>query len=122
MATNNSTQLPPKPIPLRVVFILNALMMFLPFIFYYVITSKEITIGGLDPQIMIYTGIAYIISFIPLVYFIVKRNVIGFRIMFIVNVIIALPAKAYIGILVAIVSTLISFFNKKVKEYFLLID
>ncbi|MGB0850080.1 MAG: hypothetical protein ACPGTP_02440 [Bacteroidia bacterium] len=86
------------------------------------ITSKEITIGGLDPQIMIYTGIAYIISFIPLVYFIVKRNVIGFRIMFIVNVIIALPAKAYIGILVAIVSTLISFFNKKVKEYFLLID
>lgn len=116
----SANELPPKPIALRVVFILNALMMFLPFIFYYVITSKEITIGELDPQIMIYTGIAYILSFIPLVYFILKRNVKGFRVMFIVNILIALPASAYIGILVAIISLLISFFNAKVKGYFLI--
>ena len=121
MTTNNlsSNALPGKPIPLRVIFILNALMMILPFIFYYVITSKGIEIGGIDPNYMIYTGIAYIGSFAILVYFILNRNIVGLRIMFLINILIALPAKALIGIGVAIISLVISFLNKKVKAYFL---
>ena len=106
-----------KPILLRVIFVLNALMMILPFVFYYVITNNEITIGGLDPQYMIFTGIAYIISFLFLVFFILKRNIIGARIIFILNVIIAIPAKAYIGILVALISMGLSF-SSKVKAFF----
>ena len=113
----NSTNLAKKPIPLRIIFILNALMMFLPFVFYYVFTTKEISIDGLDPMYMVYTGIAYIISFALLVFFILKRNFIGFRIMFFINILIALPAKAYIGILIAIISIAISF-TPKVKAYF----
>lgn len=121
MSTNAAvpnTVLPEKPIPLRIIFILNALMMVLPFIFYYVITTQEIVIGGLNNTYMIYTGIAYILTFISLVFFILKRNVIGARIIFLLNILIAFPAGAYIGILVAIISLSLSFFNAKVKAYF----
>lgn len=114
----SNDNLPKKPIPLRVIFILNALMMILPFIFYFVITSKGVEIGGIDPMFMIYTGIAYMVSFAALVYFILKRNIMGFRVMFILNFLIALPAKAYIGMVVAVISMLLSFFNGKVKAYF----
>lgn len=107
-----------KPIPLRVIFILNALMMVLPFVFYYVFTTKNITVGDLDPIWMVYTGIAYIISFAVLVYFFINRKLLGARIMFIINILIAIPAGAYIGILIAIISLLLSFFNKKVLAYF----
>ncbi len=106
-----------KPIQLRIIFILNALMMFLPFVFYYVFTTQDISIDGLDPMMMVYTGIAYIISFIILVPSILKRNIILFRIMFGINVLIAIPAAAYIGIVVAIISEALSF-NKKVKAFF----
>ena len=113
----SSNDLPKKPLQLRIIFILNALMMILPFIFYYVFTTKEISIAGLDPMTMVYTGIGYILSFALLVFFILKRNMIGFRIMFFINILIALPASAYIGMLVAIISIALSF-TKKVKAYF----
>ncbi len=106
-----------KPYQLRIIFILNALMMLLPFVFYYVFTTKNITIEGLDPVTIIYTGMAYIVSFGILVLSILKRNMVLFRIMFAVNVVIALPAKAYLGILIALISMLISF-NAKVKGFF----
>ncbi len=106
-----------KPITLRIIFIINALMMILPFIFYYVFTTKEIVIEGINPTYMIYTGIGYIVSFATLVFFILNKNIVGFRAMFLINVLIALPTKAYIGIAVAIISMLISF-SGKVKLYF----
>jgi len=107
-----------KPIPLRIIFLLNALMMILPFVFYYVFTTQNITVGDLDPMYMVYTGVAYILSFAVLVFFLLKRNLWGARLTFILNTLIAIPAGAYIGILVAIVSLTLSFFNKKVLAYF----
>lgn len=107
-----------KPIPLRVIFILNALMMVLPFIFYYVFTTQGIVVGDLDPMYMVYTGIGYILSFGVLVFFLLKRNLWGARIIFFLNILIALPAGAYIGILVAIISLALSFYNQKVLTYF----
>jgi len=107
-----------KPIALRVIFILNALMMILPFVFYGVFTSQNITVGDLKPIWMVYTGIAYIISFIFLVYCLLNRIQLGARIIFVLNIIIAIPVGAYIGILVAIISLSLSFFNKKVLGYF----
>lgn len=113
----HSENLVKKPVLLRVIFILNALMMVLPFIFYFVFTAKGISVGGLDPIYMVYTGAGYIISFALLVYFILKRNIMGARIMFVINILIALPAKAYIGIGVALISIGLSF-STKVKDYF----
>ena len=116
--TENQTEnLVKKPILLRVIFILNALMTILPFVFYYVFTTKDISIGGLEPMHMVYTGIAYIVSFGLLVNFILKRNIMGARIMFVINLLIALPVKAYIGIGFAIISMRLSF-TQKVKDYF----
>lgn len=112
---NNSIK---KPAPLRVIFILNALMMILPFVFYAVITSKNIKIGNLDPILMVYTGLAYIASFAVLVFFLIKRNLVGARIVFLANIAIAIPTGAYIGILIAIISLALSFFNQKVLGYF----
>ncbi|MCP4296612.1 MAG: hypothetical protein GY786_13490 [Proteobacteria bacterium] len=106
-----------KPISLRVVFILNALMGILPFVFYVVVTQKGITIGGLDPIWMTYTGAGYIASFIILVTSILKKNLTLFRMMLFLNILIALPAKAYLGIVVAVVSIVLSF-NKKIRAYF----
>ena len=105
-----------KPIVLRVIFILNALMAILPFIFYYVVTSKNID-TGIEPMLMIYTGIGYIVSFIALVTSILKKKFVIFRIIFFLNVLIAIPAQAYIGVLVAIISILISL-NGKIKTFF----
>jgi len=107
-----------KPIPLRIIFILNALMAILPFIFYWVFTTKNITVGDLDPMWMVYTGIAYILSFTLLVYCLQNRKLLAARIVFVVNILIAIPAGAYIGILVAITSLALSFFNKKILAYF----
>lgn len=107
-----------KPITLRIIFIFNALMMILPFIFYFVFINKGIEINGLNPVYMIYTGIGYILSFACLVLFILKKNIIGLRIIFLLNVLIALPVKAYIGIGVAIISMLLSF-TGRVQRYFL---
>ncbi len=106
-----------KPFTLRIIFILNALMMILPFAFYFVITSKNIEIGGLNPQFMIYTGIAYILTFTAMVYCILNKKMTAFRIIFIINILIAIPASAYIGILVAIISLLLSN-EKRVKAFF----
>ena len=102
---------------MRVIFILNALMMILPFVFYYVFTTKDISIDGLKPIFMVYTGIAYIISFILLVNSILKRNILGARIIFALNFLIALPASAYIGIIVAVVSMGLSY-TSKARQYF----
>ena len=55
-----------KPIQLRIIFILNALMMFLPFLVYFLVTNNKIEMDVV-PMHVIYTGIAYIISFGALV-------------------------------------------------------
>ncbi len=112
-----STTLVKKPILLRVIFILNALMMILPFVFYLVFTTKDISINGLDPNYMLYTGIAYILSFALLVYSILNKKMLMVRILFVINILIALPAKAYIGILVALISMALSF-STSVQTYF----
>tara|TARA_B100000497_G_C7658460_1_gene396467 strand:- start:499 stop:813 length:315 start_codon:yes stop_codon:yes gene_type:complete len=96
---------------------MNALMMVLPFGFYYAFTTNEISIDGLHPNTMLYTGIAYIASFIALVFSILKRNLALFRLLLIINFLIALPAKAYIGMVIEVISILLSF-HKKVKKFF----
>ena len=86
--------------------------------FYYVFTTKNIQVGDLDPMWMVYTGIAYIISFAGMVSMILKRNYLGIRIIIGLNVLIAIPASAFIGMAIAAVSFGLTF-NKKVKAYFL---
>ena len=105
-----------KTTPLRILMALNAMMMFLPFVFYFVIIKNNFEVG-VDPTWMLYTGLGYIVSFSALVFFVLTRNILGLRIVIGINVIIAIPVSAFIGWIVVIVSIVLSF-NKKVKAYF----
>lgn len=106
-----------KPILLRIIFILNAFKALLAFGFYAVFTIKGISIGGLDPTLILYTAIGYVATFAALVFFILRKSQLGTRIVHLVDVIISLPAGAYIGIVIAVVSFVIGF-HGKVKAYF----
>jgi hypothetical protein len=97
-----------KPLLLKVIIILNALMMFLPFLVYYLVTSEKIVMDVVPIEV-IFTGIAYIISFAVLMYFISKRNLIAIRSVFIINFLIAQPVGVNGGIVVAVVSIILSF-------------
>ena len=112
------TQSLKKPIPLRITFILNGILMFLPFLFYFVATSKGKDFG-IEPMWMIYTGIGYILSFTLMVFSILNKKYLLFRIAFILTILISLPTKAYIGIVVAVISLILSF-NNKIEKYFLI--
>ena len=114
----HSIQTVKKPAALRIIFLLNALMMVLPFGFYYVFVTNNIQIGNLDPIWMVYTGLAYIVSFTILVFFLVNRKIWGARGIFIINILIGIPAGAYIGILVAVISLVLSIINRSVLTYF----
>ena len=106
-----------KPLPVRAIFILNAIMIPLPLVFFTVVTTRNIDLGGLDPVVMLYTAAAYAVSFAALVYCLRARNGVGVRLVVIANVLIALPAKAYIGIGVAVVSMWLSY-RPDARRYF----
>ena len=106
-----------KPIPLRAIFILNALKILLSFGIYIVFTAKDISIGGLDPIFILYTALGYLATFGAMVFFILRKNILGLRIITGIDLLISLPVKAFIGIVIAILSFLLTF-NGKVKEYF----
>ncbi len=111
--TNNSIK---KPISLRVIFILNLVKIFLAFGIYTIITVKGI-VPGINPDWILYTACGYIVTFSIMVFSILKKNIILFRLIIITDIIISIPAKAIIGILIGGDSVLISF-NKKIKNYF----
>ena len=105
-----------KTIQLTIIFILNSLMMFLPFLVYLLVTNNKIEMDVV-PMYVIYTGIAYIISFGALVYCTVNRKFFAFRTMFVINLLIALPVGVDGGMVVAIVSFILSY-TKQVKSFF----
>ncbi len=109
-----------KPIPLRVIFILNALLIFLAFAIYYALSNDLFEPPGgksLNPAWVLYTAIGYIITFIALVTCILNKKLMALRAVIITVALISIPAGGFIGILFSIISFALSF-NKKVLAYF----
>lgn len=106
-----------KPITLRAIFILNALKAILAFTLYFVFTNKAGHEPIIDPQIILYTASAYVVLFGFMVRAILTKNLIALRLLLIIDFIVSIPAKAYIGFAVAIISLGLSFTNT-VKRYF----
>lgn len=106
-----------KPIVLRIIFILNGILMLLPFGFYYALSNKILDIPGLNPNLMLYTAGGYILSFAFMVFCISTKRYLGFKLAFLLTFLISLPTQAYIGIFIALISFALSF-NKKVKAFF----
>ena len=110
-----------KPLLLRMIFILNALKIFLALglligFKYYDIKVGSVT-GPAAVTMIFWTMIGYIATFAAIVTSILKRSVIGLRTAIIVDFLISIPAKAAIGFAVALIGLALSF-TAPVKAYF----
>lgn len=110
-----------KPALLRVIFILNALKILLSFGLFIGFSYYGLEVGdkGGDGMatIILWTTLGYIVTFAVMVASILKRSILGARLAFVADVLISLPAQAFIGIVVAIISIGLSF-TGPVKAYF----
>ena len=108
-----------KPAPLRVVFILNLFKIFLAAGLYFYFTANDIVLGTVGPQIILYTMMAYIVFFLGIIIAITKRNLLALRIILFADLLASLPASAFAGILISVISLILVFFNNRIKAYFL---
>lgn len=106
-----------KPASVRIIFILNAFKILLAFALYFVFTTRDISIGGADPSIILYTAFGYIILFGAMVYSILNRKVWGLRASIILDFLVSIPATAIAGFLISIISFIVSY-RKSAKAYF----
>ena len=121
MSTVNTNPGFAKPIKLRIIFILNALKIFLTFGFFVAFKYGGFVLQGLEgdsaASLMLYTMFGYIAAFAAMVFSILRRNILGLRIAIAVDFLISIPAKAFIGFAVALISMALTF-TKPVSEYF----
>ena len=107
-----------KPIPLRIVFILNLLKIFLAGGLYYYFCTNDIQLGSVGPEIIMYTGFAYIAFFVGIIVTITKKNLTALKIVIFLDLLASLPASAFAGILISVISLILVFFNGKIKAFF----
>jgi len=106
-----------KPIFLRVIFVLSALLIVAATGFYIAIGIMGISIGGAVASTILYTLIGRIVLFGAMIYFILNRNMAGLRACIGLNFLISIPGKAIIGFVVAAICMALTF-TPSVKRYF----
>ncbi|MEM7259459.1 MAG: hypothetical protein AAF404_18950 [Pseudomonadota bacterium] len=110
-----------KPGNLRIIFILNALKILLSTGLFIGFKYHGLTIGTLSAasgaSIVLYTTIGYVITFTAMVISILRRNLIGIRLAIAADFLISIPAKAFVGVLISVISISLTF-TKSVKKYF----
>ena len=97
--------------------ILIVIRFLLALVFYIVFSVKDITVGTVGPQIILYSFIAFVLLSIPIFYFISKRNLLATRIAIFVDFLAAFPATAFISIVLSMVVFGLSF-TKSAQHYF----
>lgn len=110
-----------KPPLLRVIFILNALKIFLALGLLVGFKYFDLKVGSVSGPsavtLIFWTMIGYIATFAAIVASILKRSIIGLRVAIVVDFLISIPAKAFVGFAVALIGLGLSF-TKPVKAYF----
>lgn len=110
-----------KPPLLRVIFILNALKIFLALgllIGFKYLGLKVGSVSGPPAVTMIFwTMLGYIATFAAIVTSILKRSIVGLRAAIAFDLLISIPSKAFVGFAVALVGMGLSF-SKPVVNYF----
>ena len=110
-----------KPIKLRIIFILNALKILLAFGFFIAFKYYGAKVGSVEgpaaANLMLYTAFGYVATFAMIVASILKRSLIGIRAAIVVDFLVSIPAKAFIGFAIAIISMALTF-TAAVKAYF----
>lgn len=110
-----------KPPLVRVIFILNALKILLALGLLIGFRNFDLQVGSVSGPsavtMIFWTMIGYIATFAAIVTSILKRSIIGLRAAIVIDFLISIPAKAFIGFAVALIGLGLSFTNP-VKEYF----
>ena len=107
-----------KPVSLKAIIYLNAFKILLSLGFFTVFTIKEIQLGNVGPELILYTTAGYTLMFIAILFFINNRNLWGLRIAIALDFAISIPATAFIGLTISFVSLLITFLSKAARDYF----
>lgn len=110
-----------KPPLLRVIFILNALKILLALGLLIGFKYFDLEVGSFSGDravtLIFWTMLGYIATFAAIVTSILKRSIVGLRVAIGVDILISIPAKAFIGIAIALISIGLSF-TTPVKRYF----
>lgn len=110
-----------KPPLLRVIFILNALKIFLALgllIGFRYFDLKVGSVSGPSAVTMIFwTMLGYVATFAAIVTSILKRSMVGLRAAIVADFLISIPSKAFVGFAVALIAMGLSF-ARPVKAYF----
>ena len=106
-----------KPKTVRAIFIMNALKIVLALGFFLVFTFTDFRVGDIQPSIILYTLIGYIVFFAAMVASILKRNLLGLRVSIVLDFLTSIPSTAVIGFVIAIASMILTF-SKSAVAYF----
>lgn len=110
-----------KPLLLRAIFILNALKILLALGLLIGFKYFDLEVGSVSGPsavtMIFWTMIGYIVTFAAIVASILKRSIIGLRAVIVVDFLISIPAKAFVGFAIALIGLGLSF-TKPVKGYF----
>ncbi len=110
-----------KPPLLRVIFILNALKIFLAIGLLIGFKYFDLQVGSVSGPsavtMIFWTMLAYVATFAAIVTSILKRSIIGLRVAIVVDFAVSIPAKAFVGIAVAVIGFGLSF-TRPVASYF----
>ncbi len=106
-----------KPGQLRLIFVLYLIKIILAFTAFTIFTIKGKSVNGVGAEIILYTAFGYIASFLALAYFILTKNLKGMRAVIVVDFIISLPSRAYVGLAFAVIAFALSW-HSKVKQFF----
>ncbi len=86
-------------------------------VFYVVFTLKDLTIGNVGPQIIMYTGMAFTVMLALIFFAIRKGNLWLLRTFIVIDLLAAIPASAFISIVLSLVALVLTF-TKSFKAYF----
>ena len=110
-----------KPPLLRVIFILNALKIFLALGLLIGFSYFDLKVGSVSGPSAVttifWTMTAYIATFAAIVTSILKRSIVGLRAAIAVDFLVSIPSQAFIGFAVAVIGMGLSF-PGPVTKYF----
>ncbi len=110
-----------KPPLLRAIFILNALKIVLAFGLLVGFRFYDLQVGSLSGPsavaMMFWTLLGYLATFTGIVVSILNRSMIGLRAAILIDFLISIPARAFVGLLIAAIGLGLTF-TRSVKAYF----
>jgi len=114
---SNAPELSLKPTSVKALPIIIIVKALLALVFFIVFTVQDITVGSVGPQIILYTFLAFCVLAIPIFYFYRKKQLMPLRIAIVVDLLAALPATAFISIVLSLLAFGLTF-TRSARSYF----